>query len=213
MSSATERAYEIIRDAILNGDYPGGYRLREEDLAVRTGLSRTPVREAIRRLGVEGFINVEPRSGAVVSSWSLEQVEDLFEIRAILEGYGAFLAASKAKPSEVNELEAICLEMEKLVENKSKTFIESFSVSNKKLHTRILEMSGNQRLEQMATSLMDLSLIMRMYGGFSESRITRSCSDHRDIISAMRSNNPIWAESIMRSHILSSVELYREDVK
>lgn len=211
MSGATERAYEIIRDAIISGEYAEGRRLREEDLAARTSVSRTPVREAIRRLASEGFLAVQPRSGAVVTRWTAEEVRDLFGLRAALESYAAGLAATRAREEDIAELDAMCDEMDDLAAEHGEGFLERFSRANTAFHARLLQLSGNRRLELIAASLLDLGLIMKTYKRFSRARIVRSCADHRDIVAALRRGDVTWSEAIMRAHILASVELHQPD--
>lgn len=210
MSGASVRAYQIIRDAIVAGSYPGGTRLREEDLAARIKVSRTPIREAIRRLAAEGFVKIEPHVGAVVTTWDLEQVEQLFGIRAVLEGYGASLAATRARPRDIAELASMCDDMDAIADTGGEIFLEQFSAANTAFHTCILKLSGNSRLEKIASPLMALGLIMKTYQRFSKVRIRKSCADHRDLVAALKNGNPLWAEAVMQAHILASVELYRE---
>ena len=104
MSSAAEKAYEAIRDGIVGGVLPVGGRLREEELAGSIGVSRTPVREALRRLDAEGLVEFSPRRGAQVASWSDQDLDEIFGLRAVLESYGASLAATRIGGDALAEL-------------------------------------------------------------------------------------------------------------
>ena len=112
MAAAVERAYEAIRDRILHRAYAPGSRLKEERLAEEIGVSRTPVREALRRLHIEGWVEFVPNQGAVVSAWTESVVEEVFAIRALLESYGAEMAARNATEAQVAELHSICTAFE-----------------------------------------------------------------------------------------------------
>src|SRR5262245_32416607 len=112
MTQASERAYTQIRAGLLGGVFAPGERLREEDLAQRTGVSRTPVREALRRLALEGFVDLQPGRGVQVVSWSDQDLDEIFSVRALLEGYGAAQAAQRATREHVEALTALCDRMD-----------------------------------------------------------------------------------------------------
>ncbi|EWY37177.1 hypothetical protein N825_21560 [Skermanella stibiiresistens SB22] len=211
MSGASERAYAFIRDAIVSGEIPEGSRLREEDVAARAGTSRTPVREAIRRLVNEGFLESQPNAGVVVAVWDADRVIQLFGVRAALESYGVALAATRALQGDIRELDAMCDAMESLVRDGGPGFLEDFSKANTRFHLRLLRLSGNERLEAIAAPLMELGLIMKTYRRFSAERIDRSCADHRDIVAALRRGDVVWGEAVMKSHILATLKLYQKD--
>ncbi|MST33366.1 GntR family transcriptional regulator, partial [Acidimicrobiaceae bacterium USS-CC1] len=113
--SSVEVAYTALRDGIARGEHAAGSRLREEDLAATLGLSRTPVREALRRLQAEGLVEVEPRRGALVATWSADELDEIFELRALVEGYGARRAAARVADAQVGLLEELCEGMEEAV--------------------------------------------------------------------------------------------------
>ena len=94
---AAERAYSAVRDGILQGRYNAGSRLTEQELAAAVGVSRTPVREALRRLHAEGLVEFEPNHGAVVALFELEDAEEIFELRALLEP----ISARRANPAPI----------------------------------------------------------------------------------------------------------------
>ena len=205
MSKATEKAYQMIRDSIASGRFPAGMPLREAMLAELVQASRTPVREAIRRLHAEGYVDVRPSAGAVVSAWNAKRVADLAGIRAVLEGHAAFLAATRANSEQIHALHLACEEMEALLKDREAAKPEDFTAANNKFHHSLLEASDNEQLVMTAGSLMELALITETFRRFSPERLIRSCSDHQRIVEAIRSQDPLWAEATMRSHILASV--------
>lgn len=205
-SKSSDLGYEAIRQAIIDGRYKEGDRLVEAELAALAGISRTPIRDALRRLETEGFINMRPGSGAVVSQWTGPEVVDLFEIRAALECLGAGLAAQRVRAKDLDALSLMCDEMEAIAKAGRPDFLEYFSVLNTRFHSLILRVSGNSRLEEMATNLMKLGTMMRTYSNFDMVRIERSLSDHRNIVAALRAGSVTRTEATMRSHILSSID-------
>lgn len=205
---ASEAGYESIRRAIIEGEFREGDRLVEADLAARAGVSRTPIREALRRLASEGFVQVKAGSGAVVSRWTRSEVAELVEIRAALESLGAGLAARSSRSEDVARLSAMCDEMENVAEVGGASFLETFSVLNTGFHVRILEMSESPRLAEMAKGLMKLGVIVRTYSSFDTARIARSLGDHRSLVSALKAGSVTRAEATMRSHVLSSLDSF-----
>ncbi len=95
MARAAEKAYSAVRERILRGIYPPALRITEQEIADSTGVSRTPVREALRRLQAEGLVTVIANQGALVTEWSPHDTDDVFELRALLEPYGAARAATR----------------------------------------------------------------------------------------------------------------------
>ena len=104
MSKAADRAYDWVRQRILSGEYPPGSHLKEERIAEDSEVSRTPVREALRRLSNEHFVKFVPNQGAFVATWENDDVEVIFELRAMLEGYAAQRAASRISEEQIREL-------------------------------------------------------------------------------------------------------------
>ena len=111
---AVDVAYQAIRRAIIEGTYPAGARLPEEELSERIGVSRTPIRQALRQLEHQGHVELRPRRGAWVSSWTAEDIAEVYGVRAQLESYGARIAAQKIGALELRHLEECCLRMEAL---------------------------------------------------------------------------------------------------
>ncbi|WMS41918.1 GntR family transcriptional regulator [Acuticoccus sp. MNP-M23] len=201
--SAAEQAYRLIREWIIAGRYAEGARLREEELASAAQTSRTPVREALRRLAAEGFVEMQPRSGALVKAWSTESMRDLFNLRALLEGHAAQLAAMRCTTEDIDALAAMNAHMIALTRHRDDGFLTAFSETNTAFHCRILRASGNPQLEAVALPLIDLALIMRNYRRFSSERLEKSCGDHDSLIAALRVRDAALAEAVMRAHILS----------
>ena len=108
MSKASQSAYEAIRGRILSGEFPAGTHLKEERLAEVCGVSRTPIRDALRTLAAEDYVRVVPNRGTFVSEFSDSDIEDIFVLRSMLEGYAARMAAQRATPEQIFELREQC---------------------------------------------------------------------------------------------------------
>ena len=107
---AVDQAYHTVRDGIISGRYPPSSRVTEQDIAEAAGVSRTPVREALRRLHGEGLVEFQPNHGAVVTDWTDVDTDEVFELRAMLEAHGAARAAKRATPAQILELRRLAEE-------------------------------------------------------------------------------------------------------
>jgi DNA-binding GntR family transcriptional regulator len=201
--NAVTAAYDSIREGILSGQYARGERLREEELAGRAGVSRTPVREALRRLDAEGLVEFVPNRGARVTAWSQQALEDLYDARALLEGYGARLAATRITAAELDELSALAEQMEALT-TKGTAAADDLTVRNGEFHRAIVRASRNSQLEALVRSTMEVPLIYRTFQRYTPERLQGSSFQHRELVSAMRAGNGDWAEAVMRAHILAA---------
>lgn len=197
---ASDRAYDAIRDLIVSGECRPGDRLRESDLAERIQVSRTPIREALRRLVAEGLIDFLPNRGAFVASWDDDDLIDIFEIRSVFEGFACNRAASRIEQSELVRLEELADAMEARYRG---TAIGHFHIAllNNEFHHLLLVASRSRLLTTTVEGVLRVALIHRTFLRFSDRDMHRSFQHHREIIDAVRSGDGEWAESVMRSHI------------
>jgi DNA-binding GntR family transcriptional regulator len=201
MAKAAETAYEVIRQGVLSGEFARGQRLREEELAARVGVSRTPVREALRRLNAEGLVDFTPNRGAKVTAWSERELEDLYEARALLEGFGARLAAGRITADEIAELHATAEEMAEVA---GPDAADRLTELNGRFHRAIVRASRNTQLDTLVRGVMDVPLIYRTFQRYSPERLRASQSHHRELVEAFRAGDGEWAEAVMRAHILAA---------
>ncbi len=204
MTAAADHAYEAIKSRILSGDLPPGTRLREVHLARETGVSRTPVREALRRLSAEGLAVVLPRRGAVVGQWSLADVEEIFELRVLLEGYGAGRAAQRIDETTLAELEELAREMEALRQRGRPRDLARITDLNSRFHLAIARASGSGRLVSLVSQIMEMPLVVRTFHRYSPEELARSMAHHIELVAAMRAGSSQWAENLMRTHLLAA---------
>lgn len=223
MTQATERAYTQIRSGLLGGVFAPGERLREEDLAQRTGVSRTPVREALRRLALEGFVDLQPGRGVQVVSWSDQDLDEIFSVRALLEGYGAAQAAQRATPEQVEALTVLCDRMDAVAEttyaadkgdegpidDDLRAAYQEIAELNNEFHQTVLTAAGNAHLRSLMGGLISMPLVQRTFMRYSGERLARSMSHHRELVDAFRAGDASWASSVMTAHVRSArVQLY-----
>jgi len=201
MARAAEKAYRTVRERILRGEYPAALRITEQEIADATGVSRTPVREALRRLQAEGFVTVIANQGAIVTEWSATDTDDVFELRALLEPYGAARAALRITTEGIEELRALAQAQYAECERRDDGFIERIGNLNSQFHRVIQSFSGNHRLATLMPVLIEAPLVMRTFATYEPAELLRSASHHIEIVSALEARDPEWAAAVMRSHI------------
>lgn len=209
--SAEERAYQLLRREILNGTYESGERLREEALALQFGVSRTPVRAALNRLASEGLVEFRRYNGAVVRILPIQEVDQIFQLRAVVEALAAELVAARIPPAEIDGLEAMCDAMDRAcaVDIPDLTTIAKL---NKEFHRKLWAASGNPYVMRVAENLSDLNFVIRSYRRFSRVDLRRSMGHHRELVHAFRARNPAWARSIMISHVEAGRSLIQAEL-
>ena len=206
MARASDRVYEIVRSGIVDGRYEPGARLREEDLASDIGVSRTPVREALRRLDADGLVDFSPNRGAHVATWSADDIEEIFALRALLEGFGARLAAERAGPDAAADLRRVAEDMAAAAKLGD---LDRVAELNQTFHHTILSAAGNMRLVETLARLIEVPLVQRTFRHYGPDDLQRSLEHHRELVLAIEANDGVWAESVMRSHVLAARNVLR----
>jgi DNA-binding GntR family transcriptional regulator len=197
--------YEAIKHRILQGAYAIDDHLVEADLAASFDVSRTPIREALHRLSSEGLVTFEPNRGARVAGWSDAELAEIFELRALLESYGARLAAMRVTPAQLEELGQLAKKMEDLVvANLDEKDFHQVALANNEFHLGVLRAAGNERLVAILSSLVHVPLVQRTFAHYSPEALQRSLAHHRECLEALAANDGLWAESVMRAHILAA---------
>lgn len=148
MSKASSKAYEAIRARILTGEFAPGAHLKEEELAEVCGVSRTPIRDALRALSAEEYVRVVPNHGTFVAEWSDDDIKDIFTLRSMLEGYAARLAAARAMPGHIEEMSHLNRIIKEMLEKDGEPDLDLFLTSNRRFHEIITEAAGSRRLTQ-----------------------------------------------------------------
>jgi len=199
-----DRAHDWIRSRIFSGEFLPGTHLKEEDLAARLGASRSPVRDALRRLAGEGLVVIERERGTYVARFSPDEVDEIFRLRAALEAYGAGLAARRATAGQLEQLQALADEMDRLAAARDPN-LDRFLVANNEFHRLILAAAGTTRLAAMLGPLIDIPvLLLKHHNWHGKVNVDQSNTQHREIIEALVARDPIWARTRMHAHIIST---------
>lgn len=193
-----EMVFETLREAIINGRLEPGERLMEIQLAEEMGVSRTPVREAIRKLELEGFVVMIPRKGAYVAGISLKDIADVFEVRAALEALAAGLAAERITEQELDELERYLIEISELRESKD---LNAIVEKDAKFHDVIYRASRNERLVQIVTHLQEQIYRFRTASLAQPGRTRNALEEHKQLVEAISERNVELAQKLAHEHI------------
>jgi DNA-binding GntR family transcriptional regulator len=194
-----ERVYAYLRSAILNGNILPEGRLVEEVVARELGVSRTPVREALHKLEREGLIEHVPNRGFTVTRETEGQVAEIFEIRAILEGYILRIACERATDDFLSELKALLNKAEQCL---AESRIEELHHFNTLFHDRIIDqVSGRERLKGLVKDLREYVLRYRMATLRSPGGAERTLKGHEKLILALETGDTDLCERTMRAHI------------
>jgi DNA-binding GntR family transcriptional regulator len=193
-----EVVFDTIREAIIDGRLKPGLHLMETQLAEDLGVSRTPVREAIRKLELEGFVVMIPRKGAYVAGISSKEISSVFEVRRALEELAAELAANRASDEVIEKLERLLVEFGICVDNHD---VDKFVELDTKFHSLIYDASGNERVGPMVNLLREHIQRYRMRSLSSVNRIKRALEEHTLIVEALAARDPDLAKQKSGEHI------------
>ncbi|MDH6235682.1 GntR family transcriptional regulator [Cryobacterium sp. CG_9.6] len=199
-----QAAYELLRARILSGELAANATLREQALAQELGVSRTPVREALRRLDAAGLVAFVPNRGATVLAWSLEQMRETCVVRASLESRAAALAAERIQAVDLHLLALLIERMEPFVTATTDVEISTLGRLNAQFHRTIVSAAGSPQLLTLIQSVSRVPLMESMLRANGALYRARSNHQHRDILTALKSRDPLWAEAAMRSHALAA---------
>ncbi|MCW2721893.1 MAG: hypothetical protein QOG20_4753 [Pseudonocardiales bacterium] len=204
MAAATEQTVTRIRRSIMEGELAPGSRLQEVELAAQLGVSRTPVREALRTLSSEGLVEILPNRGARVARWSVEDLDEIYELRIMLEGRAAERAAGRMHAAETDRLTELCEQMEACARRGGTHDLLALSDLNARFHRIVIDAADSPRLATMLGSVVQVPLVMRTFSRYTPDALARSMGHHRELTAAIRAGVPEWAGSVMRSHIIAA---------
>lgn len=194
-----EIVYEELKRQILVGEILPGTRMMEVELAEEMGVSRTPIREAIRKLEKEGLVTIEPRRGAYASSVSIKEMLDVLEVRQDLEGMAASLATGKVTEEEKQAFIQANVEYNDAVQSGN---TEEIIKCDEKFHQLIVNFSGNKTLSQLLSQVQELALRFRYIYYEDFSRYENMPMEHEEIEEAILSGDAQKARVVMEAHIL-----------
>ena len=203
-STGGETVYLTLRARILSGQLSANTMLREQALAAELGVSRTPVREALRRLDEAGLVTFVPNRGATVVSWTVEELRETYMVRAGLESRAAGLAASRITAEELDRLATLIDAMEPVLSADDDAGLAALSSLNAEFHHIVVAASRSPQLMTLTSSVTRVPLMADAFRRRGTEYRARSNHQHRDILTALRTGDAIWAEVAMRAHILAA---------
>jgi DNA-binding GntR family transcriptional regulator len=201
MTAASDRAVDQLRERILGGEYTPGERLAEVELAEKLGVSRTPVREALRRLAAEGLVDITTNKGARVIDYPRADLERIFEIRARVEGLSARVAAELATTADIDRLDHIATVLR---DHSDAGRLDEVYRLNAEYHATLHELAGSPVVTATVNQLVHSSVLLRTLHSFDEGARRRSVNHHLEIVAALRARDGDWAEAVMHAHLLSA---------
>lgn len=202
---SADDVYTAIKDAVTSGQYGPGQYLREEQLAKSLGVSRTPVREALRRLDADGWVETRPNYGVRVKMWTLHDAREIFEARLLVEPYLAGRASLSIGASDIERLRTLADAMLAITQQPSTPeSSEAWFTANSEFHAIITAAGNNARLDRSLRSMKETPLIKWTFGTYNDEDRVRSARQHFEIVRALEQRNAAWTEAAMRCHILAA---------
>lgn len=207
---AAERVYAHVKQAVLERHYEGGTLLTEGELADAVGVSRTPVREALLKLEVEGLIKLYPKKGALVLAVSAQEIHDVVETRLLVEEFAARKAVP-ASPQLIGRLGELLARQQVQVESGD---LAGAAVTDRCFHAEIVRNAGNDILSRLYDQLRDRQLRMGVAVLQAHpDRTATTLAEHREILDALRDGNPEAAVTVVRRHVSRVRNLARGEVR
>lgn len=212
MMNSSDQAYFALRERILDGQLKPGTALKERDLCDQLNVSRTPVREALRRLSADGLAEVRPRRSIVVSSFNESELTEIFELGIVLESFVAGLAAEKATPTDIARLEAILDEMTLLADSADPGRAEHYVKLDQTFHDAIAATARNPRISEILRQAVSIRVLANIFDKYESGDFSTSITQHRTIVGAIASGDIEWAQSAMGNHIRTGRAAHRRSV-
>ncbi len=201
-ASAADYAYAVLRQEIIEGRFEPGRRMREIELAERLGISRTPIRQALSRLELDGLLDLRPRTGLEVSVLDTATVEELYEMRAALEGTAAAMAARHASPRDIAALSAILDEERDLDDDPMELYRH-----NRRFHETIHAAAHNRYLMKSLHALHDAVALLGPTTLAVKGRRRVAHAEHAAIVKAIKARDDARANSLARAHVQTALDL------
>lgn len=198
-----EDVAERLRTSIFSHEMPPGSWVDEQSLAQAYGISRTPMREAIKVLAAEGLITMKMRRGAYVTEVSKADLDQIFTVIALLEGQACREVANRATDKDLQELDSLHSKLEKAAADRD---IDGFFSVNQDFHDKIQEIAGNQWMSNVIHDLRKVLKLQRRDSLTKRGRLEQSLAEHRKILAALLDRNADLAETLMKGHLKQGQE-------
>jgi len=204
--SRSQRAYSQLRRKILMGEFRPGQRIQEERLAEMLGISRTPVRDALRHLQRDGLVQLAGHGGATITPLKASELEDLYQVRAVLESLAARLAAERATAGHVTAMKEALQKAQEAWERGDKIAVLE---ANSTLHDTIYAAAGSRHLRDVLESVRAPLLLFRAIINYAPGEYDRILAEHHLLVGRIEAHDPDGAERAMREHMASDRERVR----
>ncbi|GAA0792282.1 GntR family transcriptional regulator [Clostridium sp. AF19-22AC] len=205
-NSLSSRVFQRIRDDILKGKYKEHDELRENTIGKELGVSRTPVREALRQLELEGLVSIIPNKGAYVTGISPKDVSDIYMIRSMLEGLCARWATENITDEQLDELDEIMLLSEFHMKREGGGSAEQMAELDGKFHAILYEASDSRILSHVLLDFHKYVQLARKTSVVAEERARKSIREHKQLLRAIRDKDADLAEQLANEHILHVIQ-------
>jgi DNA-binding GntR family transcriptional regulator len=199
--SAADQAYSYVRERVISGDFAAGTRLTEWQIADALGTSRTPVREAMRRLVGDGFLRFQRNYGTFVGTYTAKEIGELFDVRALLESEVAGAAARGISAMQLERLTILQAQIEERGVDLDRNNLARIAALNRDFHLVIAQASESPRMVNMLTNAIQAPVVQQTFRRYSEGQLQRSFHHHRELIDAFRTGDSSWARDAMSCHV------------
>ncbi|GAA4356227.1 GntR family transcriptional regulator [Variovorax defluvii] len=200
-----EEVAELLRQRIFNRDLEPGAWIDELKLAEEYGISRTPLREALKVLAAEGLVTMKVRRGAYVTEVSEKDLADVYHLLSLLESDAVGVVAERATPAQLAELESLHAELEAAAQPGQVDRAQFFAI-NERFHMQVMAIADNRWRDQMVADLRKVMKLNRHNSLFKAGRITESLQEHRAVMAAIKARDPAAAMARMREHFRNGLE-------
>lgn len=193
-----DKIAHILREEILNGNLKPGERLNEKELCEKLGVSRTPLREAIRNLEAEGLLETIPNKGSRVVSFTIDDVEDIYELRIMLESKATEKSVERLTDEHIRELEEIQSELREAVKNEDWYYVDTL---NQSFHRMLFSQGSNERLIKIVSNLNQFGRLIRVTAFAIPGRSLKVLEEHEAILEAVKQRNAGLARELVAQHL------------
>ncbi len=203
--TVVESTIDAIKSGIFEGRYAPGQRLIEADLTRELNVSRGPLREALGRLVADGLVDIEPYRGAIVSRPSREDVANTLQLREVLEGLAARLAAERIDIGDNRK--RLLAEQTAIAKSDASREVATFMSDNERFHGLILDLSGNPQLGRLVSQMQLPTLQTAFFRTIDQKIRSKSLAQHAEVMNSILAGDGVAAERAMRAHIARTVDL------
>lgn len=209
VESIADLAKRHIEMWIIKGEYKPGQKLKEEEISDRLDISRPPIREAFKVLEAEGLVIRKPRRGVFVSEMTAKDVWEAYTLKAALYEMATDLAMDTMTDDQIKRLESIVKKMKNCVRNQTVDLL-GYQERHQEFHDVIVQISGNDRLRKMASSIHNQVCRFSYKSLQNQSHLHSSVGYHHQIVKAIREKNKALACRLMKEHVLKAIDVFRE---